>query len=92
MGQETVLFKSKERKGRQEIADFLHQLADKIAAGNLILRQGQEEVNLEIPDNLILEVEVEDEHKSKKGVRRQLEIEIKWYDNEDKSGLTIAGE
>ncbi len=86
MGRETILFKSKERKGRKEVSDFLHQLADKIAAGNLVLRQGQDEVNLEIPENLILEVEVEDEHKRKKGRRRQLEIELKWYDNEDEGG------
>ncbi len=83
MGRETVLFKSKERKSRKDVSDFLHQLADKIAAGNLMLRQGQDEVNLELPDNLVLEVEVEDEQKHKKGLRHQLEIELKWYDNDD---------
>ncbi len=86
MGREIVLFKSKERKSRQEVSDFLHKLADKVASGNLVLKQGQEEVNLELPDNLILEIEVEDEHKRNKGVRHELEIELKWYDNDDAGG------
>jgi len=86
MGREIELFKSKERKGRQEVAEFLHHLADKVASGNLVLKQGQEEVNVELPDNLILEVEVEDEHKRKKGVQHKLEIELKWYDNDDAGG------
>lgn len=86
MGREIELFKSKERKGRQEVADFLRQLADKVAAGNLVLKQGQEEVSLELPENVILEVEVEDEQKRKRGVQHKLEIELKWYDNDDQSG------
>ncbi len=86
MGREIELFKSKERKGRQEVAEFLRQLADKVAAGNIVLKQGQEEVTLELPENVILEVEVEDEQKRKKGVQHKLEIELKWYDNDDQSG------
>jgi amphi-Trp domain-containing protein len=86
MGREVELFKSKERKGRQEVAEFLRLLADKVAAGTLVLKQGQEEVTLELPDNIILEVEVEDEQKRKKGVQHKLEVELKWYDNDDAGG------
>ena len=86
MGRDIELFKSKERKGRQEVAEFLRQLADKVAAGSLVLRQGQDEVNLELPENVILEVEVEDVQKRKKGVQHKLEIELKWYDNDDAGG------
>lgn len=86
MGREIVLFKRKERKERDQVADFLRQLADKVSDGNLVLRQGGEEVNLRLPSNLILEIEVEDEHKRIKGVQHKLEIELKWYDREDHGG------
>jgi amphi-Trp domain-containing protein len=86
MGREIELFKSKERKGRQEVAEFLRQLADKVAAGSLVLKQGRDEVTLQLPENVILEVEVEDEQKRKKGVQHKLEIELKWYDNDDAGG------
>ncbi len=86
MGRDIELFKSKERKGRQEVAEFLRQLADKVAAGSLVLKQGQDEVNLVLPENVILEVEVEDVQKRKKGVQHKLEIELKWYDNDDAGG------
>jgi len=91
MGREIELFKSKERKGRQEVADFLHQLADKVASGSLVLKQGADEVNIQLPDNVILEVEVEDEQKRKKGVQHKLEIELKWYDNDDDGGPMELG-
>lgn len=83
MGREIVLFKSKERKTRQQVADFLRQLAEKIDSGTMLLKQGQEELNLQLPANLILEVEVEDEHKRNKGVQHKLELEIKWYEGEE---------
>ncbi|MFO8030741.1 MAG: amphi-Trp domain-containing protein [Cyclonatronaceae bacterium] len=89
MGREIELFKSKERKDRQETADFLHHLADKVASGNLVLKQGQNEVNIAIPENVQLEVEVEDEHKQKRGIRHKLEIELKWYDNDDGGPLEL---
>ena len=86
MGREILLFSSKERKVRQEVADFLHQLADKIATGNLVLRQGLEEVKLELPDHLVLEVEVEEEQKRKRGLQHKLELELKWYDDDNAGG------
>lgn len=83
MGQEMILFKTKERKGREEVADFLHQLADKVATGSLTLKQGEEKVTLDLPENLIFEVKAQDKQKPKKGTRHQIEVELKWYDNQD---------
>ena len=74
MGKETRLFKSEERQNRADAAAFLHQLADKIDAGQVVLRQGQDELVLQIPNNVILEVQVEDEDKKKKD---QIEIRNK---------------
>ncbi len=86
MGRETRLFKSEERKNRVNVSDFLHQLADKISNGTIVLSQGAEELTLQLPQNLILEVQVEDEEKGAKGIQHSLEVEIKWFDNDEQSG------
>ena len=86
MGRETRLFKSEERMTRSNVAAFLQQLADKIGEGQIVLRQGQQEITLELPHNLIFEVQVEDEDKQSKGIQHSLEFEIKWYDDEGSSG------
>ncbi|MGM0655922.1 MAG: amphi-Trp domain-containing protein [Thermodesulfobacteriota bacterium] len=83
MGKETRLFKSQEKKNRTDVSTFLQQLADKISQGSIILSKGSEELTLQIPENLNLEIQVEDEQKKKKGVQHSLEIEIKWFDNDD---------
>jgi amphi-Trp domain-containing protein len=91
MGTETRLFKSEERKNRADAGAFLHQLADKIIEGRVVLRAGQEEISLEIPHNVILEIQVEDEDKKSKGMQHSLEIEIKWFDAEGASGPLELG-
>jgi amphi-Trp domain-containing protein len=91
MGKETRLFKSEERKTRTEVSAFLHQVAEKIENGEVVLRQGQEELALQFPMNLILEVQVEDEDKRKKGIQHSLEIEVKWFDSDAESGPLELG-
>ncbi len=80
MGKETRLFKSEERKSRGEVSAFLRQLADKLDSGQVMLRQAETELVLEMPEGLILEVQVEDEDKGGKGIQHSLEVEIKWFD------------
>ena len=91
MGREVRLFKSEERKSSAEVADFLRLIAGKIESGEVILRQGQEELTLSIPQNLILEVQVEDEDKKTKGTQHSLELEIKWFDNDAQGGPLELG-
>jgi amphi-Trp domain-containing protein len=91
MGQETRLFKSEEPKSRGEVGEFLRQIAERVANGEVILRQGTEELVLHIPTNLILEVQVEDEDKKSKGIQHSLEIEIKWFDKDGQSGPLELG-
>ena len=82
MARETTLFKSKERMNRRDVSAFLHQLADKVAEGQILLRQGGDQVTLQLAERLILEVEAEDEQKKRKGLEHTLEIEIKWFDDD----------
>ena len=91
MGKETRLFKSEEKHSRAEVSAFLHQLADKVGSGQVVLRQGQEEISLDIPLNLILEVQVEDEDKKRKGIQHSLEVELKWFDDDDAGGPLQLG-
>ena len=90
MGKETRLFKSEERKSRSELSAFVHQLADKISEGQVVLRRGQEEITLQLPQSLILEVQVEDEDKGSKGIQHSLEVEIKWFDDEQDGPLELG--
>ena len=91
MGRETRLFKSEESKKRSEVREFLQQIAQRIGNGEVVLRQGAEELVLQIPENLILEVEVENEDKRSKGLQHSLEIEIKWFDDDGSSGSLELG-
>ncbi len=83
MGKETRLFKSQERLSRDEVSAFLHQLADKIGQGQVILRRGKDEISLALPSSLVLEIQVEDEDKKRKGIQHSLEVEIKWFDGDE---------
>jgi amphi-Trp domain-containing protein len=91
MGKEVRLFKSEERRSSTEVAEFLRQIAGKIENGEVILRQGREEIFLKMPHNLILEIQVEDEDKKRKGIQHSLEIEIKWFDDDGESGPLELG-
>ena len=90
MGKETRLFKSEERMTRGDASAFLRQLADKLAEGRVVLRRGQEAMELELPQHLVLEVQVEDEDKKAKGVEHTLEVEIKWFDGEQGGSLELG--
>ena len=90
MGKETRLFKSEERRSRLDVSAFLQQLADKISEGQVVLRQGQEEIILQLPHSLILEVQVEDEEKGRKGIQHSLEVEIKWFDDEQGGPIELG--
>ena len=77
MGKEVILFKSEEKRDRADVAAFLRQLADKVEAGDVVLRQGADELTLSIPPVVTLEVKAEEES-SKKGPKNSLEIELEW--------------
>ena len=90
MGKETRLFKSEERKSRSDVSAFVRELAEKISEGQVVLRQGQEELTLQLPPHLILEVQVEEEDKGAKGTQHSLEVEIKWYDDEQGGPMELG--
>ena len=90
MGRETVLFSSEEKIDLQSVAAFLHQLADKLAENRVIFRQGAEEIVVDFPNNVVLEIKVEEELKKSK-TQQSLEIEIEWNVGEEAPGSLELG-
>ena len=90
MGKENVLFESEERKDLASVVAFLHQLADKLAENQVVLRQGSEEIVVDIPDSVVLELKVEEEDKKGK-VKRTLEVEIEWLEGDESGGAVTLG-
>jgi amphi-Trp domain-containing protein len=89
MGRETTLFKSEERKSRDEVCAFLRSLADRLETGRLTLRQGDRELELDLPGRLVLEVKAEDEETDGR-TERSLEIELTWWEGmEAEEGLAL---
>lgn len=74
---EEILFKSEEPKTRSDAASFLRQLADKVEAGSVTLRQGDAEQRVDIPQRLVLETKLEREVK-RGGEKMSLEVELEW--------------
>jgi amphi-Trp domain-containing protein len=91
MSKENRLFKSEERKTQAEVSAFLHVLADKIATGQVVLRQGEQEMTLQLPQSLVLEIQVEEEDKKGKGMQHSLEVEIKWFEGGMEAGPMELG-
>ena len=90
MGKETVLFKSEERKDLASVVALLHQLADKLAENQVIMRRGSDEVVIDVPNNVVLELKVEEEDKKGK-IKRTLEVEIEWIEGGESVGVvTLA--
>lgn len=89
MGDEKRLFKSKEQKSRADVSEFLLQLAARIAEGRMVFSQDQEELAVQLPENLILEVQVEEEDKGPRGTQYSVELELKWFDGAQEGPLEL---
>ena len=90
MGQEKILFKSEEPRTASDIAEFLQQLAGKIKERQITLSRNDEKLVIDLPENLILELKVEEEIKKGK-TKRSFEIEIEWLENGKPEGKVQLG-
>ena len=68
----------------------MHQLADKLAENQVIIRRGSEEVVIDIPNNVVLELKAEEEDKKGK-IKRTLEVEIEWIEGDESGGAVTLG-
>ena len=85
---EEVLFKSESTQSRQEVADYLRAVADKLSAGDPVtLSAGSDSVTLDVPDRPTFEVKAEREtDKGGRNPEKSLELEIEWDENGSSSG------
>ena len=91
MSKSKVLLSTEDPISRSDLSVFLRELSEKVSVGEVVLRQGNEELALEIPSNLVLEVKVEEKEKKHRGTKRTLELEFEWYDQEDGGGPLELG-
>ena len=87
MGIETVLFKSEEKKTSIDIANVLRHIADKIDTGTMTLKQGSDEITIEFPKDMVLELKVEEEQG--KRMKKSFEIELEWMVGDDQKVDTM---
>ncbi len=90
MSQETVLFSSEERTDRARVSAFLRQLADRLEQNAVVLRMGEQEQAVDVPDDLVLEVELEKEIEGGT-VKYSLEVEIEWVEGGAERGRVTLG-
>jgi amphi-Trp domain-containing protein len=79
MARDKRLIQVKGTRSHAETAAFLHQLADWLGEGKLILGEGEDAQVLALPDELEMEFQVD---AKKKGKRKKysLEIELEWVE------------
>jgi len=77
MAKKNVLVKSDQRKNLADAASFLRDLADKVETGKVTLVQGGKDVVVDLPETVSFELEYYEQPK-KRGLKRQLEIELQW--------------
>ena len=82
MGRETVLFKTEEKMSRNDAAELLRQIADKIDNGKVVLQQGNKNVKLKIPGRVEVEIKAEKEVGRRKA-KKKIEVEIEWLVGSD---------
>ena len=87
---ERVILKSEEKMSRSEIVKFLTEIAQKIDKGNVKLIQGEESVELSIPEKLTLEIKVEEKIKQNNPKKIQLEIELEWSEGVKEETIKLA--
>jgi amphi-Trp domain-containing protein len=89
MAEKNVLFRAEEWQSRRSTAAFLRDLADKIEAGEVTLRRGEEEVSFAMPETVELEIELTEKLKQQK-TERQLEIEIEWTEQQVEGSVSVG--
>ena len=87
---ENVILKSEEKKARSEVVSFLREIATKIDSGVVKLVQAESTVELNIPENLQLELKVEEKIKEGKPQKMQLEIELEWNVGPAKESIRLG--
>ncbi len=82
---EEVLFKSESDQSREEIASYLHRVAEKLEqGGDITLNSGADSLTMEPPARPTFEVKAEREGPTDGPGELSLEFELEWDENDSK--------
>jgi amphi-Trp domain-containing protein len=90
MGKKAKLFKGKERKSRAEVSEFLAQLSEKVANGQVVLRQVHDDLVLDLPNSMGMKVKVTQKEKRAKGTRHKLTLALTWTEGDLEEPLALG--
>ncbi|GAC55983.1 hypothetical protein GOHSU_02_01270 [Gordonia hirsuta DSM 44140 = NBRC 16056] len=76
------LLKTSQTMSLDGVATLLETLAGRIREGRVDLSVGTENVSLDLPANVKVDVEVTREPKRRRGPKLELEIEIEWREGD----------
>jgi amphi-Trp domain-containing protein len=74
----------------QSVSEFLHELADKLVEGQVIVRRGNQEIEISVPKTVVFELKVEEELKKGK-TQQSFEVEISWIEGDSSQGPVVLG-
>lgn len=86
---EEVLFETETVHDRNEIADYLEQVAENLRHGTVTLVSGDEEITVEPPETATFEVKVERETNGDEEMSVEFEVEWKAGDDAGGKGLSV---
>ena len=90
MVKKAKLFTGKARTSRAEVSEFLRQLSDKVASGQVTLRQAGDDLVLDLPGSLEMKVRAVRKHKPNKGTCHTLTLKLTWREGDQGEPLALG--
>jgi amphi-Trp domain-containing protein len=91
MAKKTKLFRHKTYKTKEEVSEFLQELGQKIGEGEVVLKQTPDDLILDMPQHLSLNVKVNKKNEKVKGTRHKMTISLSWYDSDTRDDPLALG-
>lgn len=80
--EEKTLFEVEDKIDLISLSHFFKTLSEKILERRFEIQYGDKTVSLTLPSVVELEIEVEEDHSDIKGIKKSLEIELEWLEND----------
>ena len=91
MAKKVKLFRHKTYKSKDEVSEFLRELGQKVAEGEVVFKQTPEDLVLEMPNHMSLSVKVNKKKKPVKGTRHKMSIKLTWYESDHQEDPLALG-
>lgn len=85
------LFGHKTYRSKEEVSEFFQELGQKIAEGEVILKQTPNDLVLEMPNHMSLNVKVNKKKKPVKGTRHKMTVKLTWYESDHQEDPLALG-